>query len=88
MLEIRLERFDRVDRAFAERLYAGRGRREGINEGELDKVPARAACLDETTRLGNAHGDLGTLVDIARELSEFATHKIDELGVQLHRFDP
>jgi hypothetical protein len=88
MVEIGLDRFYRVDRAFAERLHARGGRHKGIEQGELDKVPTRAACLDKAACLGSVDGNPGMRVDVARELAEIAAHEVDELSVQFHHVNP
>ncbi len=88
MVEIGPERLDCVDRAFAERLHTGCGRRIGIEQRELDEVPASEASLDEAARLGNVQRDFRPPVDTARKHAEFAVDKIDHLRVQLYRIDP
>ena len=84
MVEIGLERLDRIDRTFAERLHTGCGRRIGIEQRELDQIPASAASLDEASGPGNVEGDLRAPIDMAGKLTEFAGNKIDDLTVQLH----
>src|SRR5215472_16678225 len=87
MVEIGLERLDRIDRTFAERQHTGCGRRIGIEQRELDQVPASAASRDEAARLGSVEGDLRAPVDMAGKLTEFAVNKINDLTVQLRRID-
>jgi len=84
MVEIGLERLDRIDRTFAEGQHTGCGRRIGIEQRELDQVPASAASRDEAARLGHVEGDLRAPIDMAGKLTEFAVSEITDLTVQLH----
>ena len=94
MPQIVLQGFHRVEVVLRQRMQAGRGRAERIEQRHVDQVVAFLAGSDEAARLGHMHAHDrwqsridAARIDAARIVREPPPHQVDDLRVQLHRID-
>src|SRR5438270_3179735 len=87
MVEILLERLDRVDVALAEAVRACGRRRKGVEEGNLDQVVAVAPAGDKASRLRDMDPHARARVKMARESGKALGDEPHELWVELDRVD-
>src|SRR5262245_357592 len=87
MIEILLERLDRVDVALAQAVRARGRRRKGIEERDLDNVVAIAPAGDKGSRLRDMYPHPRALVEMARKRGKALRDEPDELRVDLDRVD-
>ena len=66
----RRPRFDGVERVFAQHEGAGRGRRPGVDERDLDGAEPIARSRDEAARFVVDEPDAGVAIEMAGEVAE------------------
>ena len=89
VLEKRRPRLDRVERVLAEHERAGRRRRPGVDERDLNRVEAIGRSRDEAARLVVDEAHARVAIEMAGEVAEAAVHGADDVLVDLdggHRF--
>ena len=85
MIEILLERLDRVDVALAEAVRARSRCRKGVEERDLDHVVAIAPAGDKGSRLRDMHPHARALVEMACKRGKALGDEPDELWVDFDR---
>src|SRR6202023_157011 len=76
-----------IEPFFRQRQSAGRGRRPGIDQRDLDQVVSLGGVVDVAAGFGVDQGYAGRAIEMAGEIGEFVGEDVEDRGIDLDAMD-